>query len=143
MKLNYKNAKYTSQLLSTIDCEIDHPTFGWIPFTVNPNDITKYVAESSETASELFDRIKAEVLDIPLDIPLETIDSIRGRRNELLDETDYIMQRHTNEEALGLSTTLNSEQYVNWLQYRQALRDFPSTYSPTTIESIEWPTKPE
>jgi len=22
----------------TIDCEIEHPVFGWIPFTANPND---------------------------------------------------------------------------------------------------------
>lgn len=21
------------------DCEIEHPVFGWIPFTANPNDV--------------------------------------------------------------------------------------------------------
>ena len=23
----------------TIDCEINHPQFGWIPFTADPNDV--------------------------------------------------------------------------------------------------------
>jgi hypothetical protein len=34
--MNYRNPVFTAD--SAIDCEIDHPTYGWIPFTCNPND---------------------------------------------------------------------------------------------------------
>jgi hypothetical protein len=34
--MNFKNAKYSENGL--IDCEIEHPDFGWIPFTANPDD---------------------------------------------------------------------------------------------------------
>ena len=34
--MNYRNAKRTSE--GCIDCEIEHETLGWIPFTCDPND---------------------------------------------------------------------------------------------------------
>lgn len=34
--MNFRNATYNSH--GTIDCEIEHPQFGWIPFTADPND---------------------------------------------------------------------------------------------------------
>ena len=32
-----RNARYLED--GRIDCEILHPTFGWIPFTADPNDV--------------------------------------------------------------------------------------------------------
>lgn len=32
-----RNPKYNA--LGTIDCEIEHPVFGWIPFTASPDDV--------------------------------------------------------------------------------------------------------
>lgn len=34
--MNYRNAKYIANGL--IDCEIEHPIYGWIPFTCDPAD---------------------------------------------------------------------------------------------------------
>ncbi|CAB4121145.1 hypothetical protein UFOVP6_28 [uncultured Caudovirales phage] len=34
--MNYRNAKYIANGL--IDCEIEHPNYGWIPFTCDPAD---------------------------------------------------------------------------------------------------------
>jgi hypothetical protein len=34
--MNYRNAKRLAN--GWIDCEIEHETFGWIPFTCDPND---------------------------------------------------------------------------------------------------------
>lgn len=34
--MEYRNAKYFTA--SIIDCEINHPDFGWIPFTADPAD---------------------------------------------------------------------------------------------------------
>ena len=34
--MEYRNAKYLDG--ARIDCEINHPTYGWIPFTCDPTD---------------------------------------------------------------------------------------------------------
>jgi hypothetical protein len=34
--MNYRNAVYNQR--GTIDCEIEHPEFGWIPTTLSPDD---------------------------------------------------------------------------------------------------------
>lgn len=35
--LEYRNARYINED-GWIDCEITHPTLGWIPYTLDPND---------------------------------------------------------------------------------------------------------
>lgn len=34
--MQIRNLKYNSQ--NTVDCEIEHPIYGWIPFTASPDD---------------------------------------------------------------------------------------------------------
>jgi hypothetical protein len=34
--MDYRNPVYNAA--GTIDCEIDHPVYGWIPFTASPDD---------------------------------------------------------------------------------------------------------
>jgi hypothetical protein len=34
--MNYRNAKFNA--FGTIDCEIEHPVYGWIPFHCDPED---------------------------------------------------------------------------------------------------------
>lgn len=34
--MDYRNAKHRAN--GTINCEINHPIYGWIPFTCDPND---------------------------------------------------------------------------------------------------------
>lgn len=38
MTLNFRNAKYSSSSGDQIDMEIEHPVYGWIPFTAQPDD---------------------------------------------------------------------------------------------------------
>ena len=35
--MNIRNAAYNAY--GTIDCELEHPVFGWIPFTASPDDV--------------------------------------------------------------------------------------------------------
>lgn len=37
MMLEFRNAVRLED--GRIDCEINHPRFGWIPFTADPNDV--------------------------------------------------------------------------------------------------------
>jgi hypothetical protein len=41
--MKYRNAEYNA--LGTIDCEIEHPNFGWIPFTADPSDVEPHGRE--------------------------------------------------------------------------------------------------
>lgn len=38
--MNYRNPRKHPN--GFIDCEIEHPVYGWIPFTCSPNDYSKY-----------------------------------------------------------------------------------------------------
>jgi Arc/MetJ-type ribon-helix-helix transcriptional regulator len=38
--MNIRNAKYNEN--GAIDCEIEHPEFGWIPFTASPDDVEQH-----------------------------------------------------------------------------------------------------
>lgn len=35
--IEYRNAKYDAA--GTITCELNHPVFGWVPFTADPSDV--------------------------------------------------------------------------------------------------------
>jgi len=41
--MDYRNARYNAD--GSIDCEIEHPVYGWIPFTATPNDPEDYGRE--------------------------------------------------------------------------------------------------
>lgn len=41
--MDFRNAHYNAA--GTIDMEIMHPTWGWIPFTAAPNDVATYTAD--------------------------------------------------------------------------------------------------
>jgi len=68
--------------------------------------------------------------------PLELL---REKRNELLDKTDKYM---VSDFAYAVGTTKE-----DWISYRQALRDLPSTLTPGLGEdgeltNVTWPTPP-
>lgn len=66
--------------------------------------------------------------------------AVKDIRNELLQESDYIITRHRDQVAEGITTTITDAIYQSWLTYRQALRDVPTqTGYPSTVT---WPTKP-
>lgn len=57
--------------------------------------------------------------------PEEVADGIRAVRDLKLQEVCWVRDRHLDEVALGVTTTLTNEQYLEVLQYMQELRDLP------------------
>ncbi|UVL57544.1 phage tail assembly chaperone [Pseudomonas sp. B21-035] len=51
----------------------------------------------------------------------------RAWRDVELQATEWLTTRHRDEQGIGRSTTLTSEQYGEVLAYRQKLRDWPQT----------------
>lgn len=56
--VEYRNAKYDAS--GTITCEMNHPVFGWVPFTASATDVEEhgrlifaYLAEQTDIAPHI------------------------------------------------------------------------------------------
>jgi hypothetical protein len=102
-------------------------------------DLTYYAEDSSGMTIPLNNnRFHLQILEeikngeaeiIPYTPPAPTWEQIRAQRDGLLYESDWV----------GLSDSNPSNKQA-WLDYRQALRNIPQTFS--TPESVVWPQKP-
>ena len=68
-----------------------------------------------KTGDELLSTMTAE----------EKAEYYRAKRDELLNNVLWKVQRHEQEKTLGIDTTLTDEQYMALLEYIQALRELP------------------
>jgi hypothetical protein len=85
--MNYRNPIYTQNNL--IDCEIEHPTYGWIPFTCDPTD-----SGSEFNTAELFEEMQPYALPYTPPSTEEIFNQNRLNRiselKQLLTNTDYV-----------------------------------------------------
>jgi hypothetical protein len=122
--MEYRNAKYNA--VGTVDCEINHPRYGWIPFTANPNDV-------EPLGSQVFDSAKDTAAPYIAPPPVApTAVEIRSQRNALLAASDWIVTA---------SYERGEPVPEAWATYRQALRDIPQQAG--FSHDVIWPTKPE
>ena len=104
--MNVRNPVFTFD--GRIDCEIEHPTYGWIPFTADPNDVEEH---GRLIHAEALAMGPAEYVAPPVVPP--TADQVRAQRNALLAECDWTQVADAPVDDLA------------WAAYRQALRDIP------------------
>ena len=132
--MEYRNAQYTEN--GSIDCEINHPKHGWIPFTASPDDDEKH-------GRDLFETIKKdgniEEYVAPVITDEQKWDEIRQQRDKKLSDTQWVMDRHSEQVAHGIKPTLTDNQIKDFADYRQALRDI-TEYS--TPDEVVWPDNP-
>lgn len=121
-----------------IECEIEHPTLGWIPFSCPP----KYVSGISDTIDtrDLYEKLKENKDLIQFDPPLFSTEeskseSIRRERDQRL--RDYVDPLVSN--PLRWNSLSAGLQY-EWVDYRQALLDVPQ--QPSFPDHVYWPNKP-
>lgn len=76
----------------------------------------------------------------------ELADQVREIRNAKLASTEWIITRHRDQLDANLPLSLTNDQYIEWLAYRQELRDIPEQpgFPWTGADSpvIPWPTEP-
>jgi hypothetical protein len=125
--MNKRNARHNSD--GGIDLEIEHPRFGWIPFTADAGD-------PERSGQEIYGEILLdEKLEVALHEPppppsLEELAALaRARRDELLASTDW-----TQLPDVPAATR------QAWAGYRQALRDL--TAQRGFPDQIVWPEPP-
>ena len=130
--MNYRNAKYISA--TVIDCEIDHPDYGWIPYTLDPSDTDMSVNNDDLLAAMNAAGDVAEYV-APTQAELDVISavSVRSARDSKLSDADVAVSNPLRFAAMS------SEKQAEWAAYRQLLLDVPQQSGfPSTVV---WPTE--
>ena len=118
---NYKWADVEHTLL---DCEIEHPDFGWIPYTTSEDDtgLGKEIWDNRDNLDIAeYEGLSDEIL----------ANQIRAQRDSLLKQTDYLMMS---------DYPISDDRLAKIKIYRQALRDISEQSG--FPRSITWPEKP-
>lgn len=119
--MEFRNAQYNT--FGTIDCEIDHPVYGWIPFTADPSDVEPLGAEVFNAAKGS----AAPYVEPPVDLD-QIAAQVRTQRNALLQQSDWTQVADAPVDQAA------------WATYRQALRDI--TAQEGFPEAVVWPVAP-
>lgn len=133
--MEYRNARYIDA--TRIDCEIKHPAYGWIPYTLDPSD-TDMTVDNNDLLT-----VMTQNGDVAAYVPptQEELDAIAAaevrmeRDRRLAQEVDPIAGN-----ALRWAA-LTEEQRQAWADYRQALLDVPQQEG--FPHNVVWPVKPE
>lgn len=130
--MNYRNAKLCRDNIR-INCEIDHPIYGWIPFTCDPAD-TGAQFDVQELHQRMIDDGNVASMS-QAEIDAEVAAEVRMMRDSrLASEVDPIV---TNPLRWA---ELTAEQQEAWANYRRALLDVPQ--QPGFPHNITWPVRP-
>ena len=127
----YRNAKALDLEATRFDVEINHPEFGWIPYTLDPSDtdmtidnavLLELIGSDYESATQAeIDNRKAELVRFQRDMTLSAeVDPIVSNSLRWADMT--------------------TEQQNAWASYRTALLDIPDQDG--FPHNVTWPTKP-
>lgn len=119
--MNFRNAQYNA--FGTIECEISHPVYGWIPFTADPSDVEPIGAEVFNAAKAT----AAAYVALPPDLEVLATQA-RAQRNAILASSDWTQVPDAPVDQAA------------WATYRQALRDITAQDGFPT--EINWPALP-
>jgi len=134
--MNYRNAQYIN-VDGWIDCEIEHPHYGWIPYTLDPSD-TDQTINNDELLSAMIGNsdVAAYVPPTQEELDAQAAAQVRAERDHILEtEVDPIV---SNPLRWG---SLSDEQQLAFTVYRQNLLDI--TEQSGFPHNVVWPTPPE
>jgi len=131
--MNYRNAQYIDS--TRIDCEIEHPVHGWIPYTLDPAD-TDMTVNNGDLLSAMAASgdVAAYVPPTQEELTEALAQAVRSERDQRLLAVDTIAGNALRWAAL--SEASQSE----WATYRQALLDVPQQSG--FPHNVTWPQEP-
>ena len=132
--MNYRNAQYIDS--TRIDCEIEHPVHGWIPYTLDPAD-TDMTIDNNVLLAAMASAgdVAAYVPPTQAELDEAAAQAVRATRDmKLATEVDPIAGN-----ALRWAA-LSAEEQAAWAAYRQALLDVPEQAG--FPHDVAWPVKP-
>tara|TARA_R100000951_G_C2601193_1_gene168222 strand:+ start:373 stop:786 length:414 start_codon:yes stop_codon:yes gene_type:complete len=117
-----------------IDVEINHPHYGWIPYTLDPDD-TDTTIDNDAVMALIGTDFAAYVPPTQAELDAEAAASVRANRDyRLVTEVDPLVTNPLRWAAL------TAEKQAEWSAYRTALLDI--TEQAGFPHSVTWPTKP-
>ena len=118
-----------------MDVEINHPDYGWIPYTLNPAD-TDTTINNDEVMALIGTDFAAYVAPTQAELDAAAATQVRGERDFILSTVvDPIVSNNLR------WVDMTAEKQAEWSAYRTALRDI--TDQAGFPANITWPTKPE
>jgi hypothetical protein len=117
-----------------MDVEINHPDYGWIPYTVDPAD-TDTTIDNDEVMALIGTDFAAYVAPTQEELDAALAAEVRADRDDRLAEVDAVAGNALRWAALDVETQ------AAWATYRQALLDVPQQDG--FPNDITWPTEPE
>ena len=117
-----------------MNVEINHPDYGWIPYTVNPSD-TDNTIDNEAVMTLIGADFAAYVPPTQAELDAALAAEVRADRDSRLAEVDAVAGNALRWAALDADTQ------AAWATYRQALLDVPQQDG--FPNDITWPTEPE
>ena len=131
----YRNAKSYAADNSRIDVEINHPDFGWIPYSCNSFD-TDTTINNDDLLALIGDDFEPYVAPTQEELDAKKALDVRELRDHLLEsEVDPVVSNPLR------WADMTSDKQAEWAQYRTDLLNVPQQSG--FPNSISWPTKPE
>jgi hypothetical protein len=129
--MNYRNAQRLAN--GWIDCEIEHETHGWIPFTCNPNDTgAQFDVAALHAQMDADSATAVYVSPTQAELDAAVADAVRAERDyKLASEVDPIVSNPLR------WADLTAEKQAEWAAYRRALLDI--TAQTGFPHNIIWP----
>lgn len=130
----FKDAHYVGENL--IDVKINHPVYGWIPYTIDPND-SDMTIDNNQLLSLIGDNIAAWIPPTAEQIAEKLEKENRAKRNfKLASEVDPIVMNSLR------WNDLSQEKKNEWIFYRQALLDITKDKNWPNLTEQDWPVAP-
>jgi len=127
----YRNAVSLSADNARMDVEINHPTYGWIPYTIDPTD-TDMTIDNAALLALIGSDFTAYVAPTQEELDAATAADVRAERDRrLVAEVDPIVSNPLR------WNSMSEQEQANMSAYRLALLDVPQQAGfPNTIS---WP----
>lgn len=126
MNIKTRKPVWSNAERTAIDCEIEHPHYGWIPFTASHDDVEQH---GREIFAQLSQGVVADYVPPPAPTTEEIAAAVRAERDRLIAATDWTQAADVPQLTKDL-----------FAPYRQALRDVPQQSG--FPQTIDWPVKP-
>ena len=118
-----------------MDVEINHPNYGWIPYTVDPSD-TDETIDNDAVMALIGSNFTAYVAPTQAELDAEAAEQVRAERDrKLVEEVDPIVNNPLR------WADLTAAKQAEWTQYRTDLLNI--TDQAGFPHNVTWPTKPE
>lgn len=132
---NVRNAVSLNAENTKFDLEIQHPDYGWIPYTLDPDDTDETVS-NTELRNLIGTNFTDYVAPTQEELDAEAAVQVRSQRNSILaSEVDPIVSNPLR------WADMTTEQQNSWSQYRTDLLNI--TDQSGFPHNVTWPTEPE